>query len=82
MAKHNTNSIIKFVNDTIVVGLITNNDESAYREEVSELALWCQDNNLSVTVRKTKELIVEFRKQRMENAPIHINGTTVKRVSS
>lgn len=33
VALHDTNSIIKFV------GLITNNDELAYRGEVSELAL-------------------------------------------
>ena len=42
-----------------VVGLITDNDETAYREEVRELAVWCQDNNLSVNVIKTKELIVD-----------------------
>jgi hypothetical protein len=36
-----------------VVGLITNNDETAYREEkVRDLAVWCQDNNLSLNVRK------------------------------
>jgi hypothetical protein len=33
----NTNTIIKFANDTIVVGLITENDETAYREEVRDL---------------------------------------------
>jgi hypothetical protein len=27
------------------------------------MALWCQDNNLSLNVSKTKELIVDFRKQ-------------------
>jgi hypothetical protein len=30
-------------------------------EEVSELALWCHDNNLSLNVNKTNELIVDFR---------------------
>jgi hypothetical protein len=39
MAFHNTNFIIKFPDDTTVVGLITNNNESAYGEEVSELTL-------------------------------------------
>ena len=33
------NSIIKFANDTTIGGLI-NNEESVYRGEVSELALW------------------------------------------
>ncbi|KAI4904932.1 hypothetical protein NFI96_022327 [Prochilodus magdalenae] len=35
----------------------------AYREEVSFLTHWCRENNLSLKVNKTKELIVDFRKQ-------------------
>jgi hypothetical protein len=31
---HAFNSIIKFADDTTVVGLITNNNKTAYREEV------------------------------------------------
>ena len=56
-------SIIKFADDTTVVGLITNNDETAYREEVRAFGVWCQENNLSFKVNKTKEKIVDFRKQ-------------------
>jgi hypothetical protein len=52
VALYDTNSIIRFDDETTVVGL-TKNDRSAYREEVSELTLWC----------KTKTLIVDFRKQ-------------------
>ena len=37
VAMHASNSIIKFVDDTTVVGLITNNDKTAYREEVRAL---------------------------------------------
>jgi hypothetical protein len=47
MAKHNSNTIIKVADITIVVGLITDNNETAYREEVRDLEVWCQDNNLS-----------------------------------
>jgi hypothetical protein len=49
---HVSNTIIKFSNDTTVVGLITD-DEAAYREEVRDLAVWCQDNNLSFNFSKT-----------------------------
>jgi hypothetical protein len=35
LVTHTFNSIIKFADNTTVVGLITNNDETAYREEVS-----------------------------------------------
>uniref|UniRef100_A0A673XY84 non-specific serine/threonine protein kinase n=2 Tax=Salmoninae TaxID=504568 RepID=A0A673XY84_SALTR len=55
---HDSNTIIKFADDTTVVGLITINDETAYREEVRDLAVWCQYNNLSLNVIKTNELIV------------------------
>jgi hypothetical protein len=38
-----------------VIGLTTNSDETAYREEVRDLLVWSQDNNLSLNVTKTKE---------------------------
>jgi hypothetical protein len=38
-ARHDSNTIIKFPDDTTVVGLITDNDETAYREEVGDLAM-------------------------------------------
>ena len=47
---------------TTVVGLITKNDKTAYREEVRALEVWCQENNLSPNVNNTKELIMDFRK--------------------
>ena len=56
MARHDSNTIIKFADDTTVVGLITDNDETAYREEIRDLAGWCQNNNLSLKVTKTKEM--------------------------
>ncbi|KAF0043670.1 hypothetical protein F2P81_005007 [Scophthalmus maximus] len=36
-AKHNSNHIIKFADDTTVVGLISHDEDSAYREEVQQL---------------------------------------------
>ncbi|XP_034062768.1 uncharacterized protein LOC117540282 [Gymnodraco acuticeps] len=66
--------------DTTVIGLITVGDETPYREEDENLTSWCQDNNLHLNVSKTKELIVDYRKQQREgHAPIAINGTTVWR---
>ena len=55
MARHDSNTIIKFADDTTVVGLITDNDKTAYREEVQDLTMWCRNNNLSLNVIKTEE---------------------------
>ena len=82
IATHDSNTIIKFADDTTVVGLITNNDETAYREVVRELAVWCQDNKFSLNMSKTKELIVDYRKRRAEHAPIHTDRAVVERVES
>jgi hypothetical protein len=43
---------------------------------------WCRENNLSLHVKKTKEMIVDFRKQQREYASIHIDGTAVEKVES
>ena len=60
VAKHDSNTIIKFADDTTVVGLITDNDETAYREEVRDLAVWCQDNNLSLNCDLAKIKAKQF----------------------
>jgi hypothetical protein len=73
VATHDSNNIIKFADDTTVVGLITDDDETVYREEVRDLEVWCQDNNLPLDVSKTKEL-------RAEHAPIY--RTVVETVES
>ena len=65
-----------------MVGLITDNDETADREEVRDLARWCQNNNLSLNVTKTKEMIVDYRKRRTEHAPILIDRAVVEQVES
>jgi hypothetical protein len=78
----NTGAIIKFSDDTTVVGLIINNDETAYKEVVRDLAVWCQDNNLSLNMIKTKEMILDYRKRRAEYTPILINGAVVEQVES
>ena len=45
-ARHDSNTIIKFADDTTVVGLITDNSETAWREEVRDLEVWCARQRL------------------------------------
>ncbi len=83
VSSHSSTSIVKFADDTVVLGLINNNDEAAYLDEIERLTSWCQDNCLILNVSKTKELIVDFRKrQQRPYTPLMISGTPVERVSS
>ncbi len=56
VSSQSSTSIVKFADETVVLGLISNNDETAYLDEVERLTLWCQDSCLSLNVNKTKEL--------------------------
>ena len=82
MATHSSNLVIKFADDTTVIGLITNGDESAYRSEVENLVEWCQANNLTLNVDKTKEMVIRYRQGGGQHDPIHIKGVAVERVTS
>uniref|UniRef100_A0A3B3QRE8 Reverse transcriptase domain-containing protein n=1 Tax=Paramormyrops kingsleyae TaxID=1676925 RepID=A0A3B3QRE8_9TELE len=80
---HGSNTIVKFADDTVVLGLISNNDEEAYMNEVKNLTSWCQDNHLQLNICKTKELVVDFRRsQQRVYKPLNINGAPVERVLS
>ncbi|KAK1795532.1 hypothetical protein P4O66_001241 [Electrophorus voltai] len=81
-AMHSSNHIIKFADDTTVVGLINKDNESAYREEVRELVSWCKVNNLYLNVDKTKEMVVDFRRARRDHSPLAINGSSVEIVKN
>jgi hypothetical protein len=80
VAKHDSNTTITFSDDTTVVGLSTDNDETFW-QEVRDLAVWRQDN-LYLNMNKTKELIVNDRKRKGEHAPSHIGGAVMDRVES
>ena len=39
LVAHDSNTTLKFADDTMVLGLITDDDETAYREEVTDLSV-------------------------------------------
>eukprot|EP00061_Rhincodon_typus_P002848 g18640.t1 len=78
VAKFQTNALCKFADDTTIVGRISNGDESKYRREIEGMVTWCNENNPSLNISKTKELIIDFGKKGGEHAPININGTEVE----
>ena len=47
--------LIKYADDTVIVGLISNNDESEYNEQISEVVLWCKAHNLLLSSQSVVE---------------------------
>ena len=75
------NFMVKYADDTTLGGLIFK-DDSMYRDEVNHLVQWCHDNNLELNVQKTKEIIVDFRKNPDKVEPLNTNGSEVEIVDS
>ena len=66
--------MVKFSDDTTVIGCVNNANESVYREEVQRLSGWCKNNNLVLNMSKTKEMIIDFRKTKTPIHPLFIDG--------
>ncbi len=77
-----SDKLIKVADDTTLIGLIQDGDESAYRQEVKELAVWCSLNNLELNTLKTVEMIVDFRRNPPALPPLTIMNSTVTAVES
>ena len=76
--------ILKYADDTVIVGLIKQN-EDAYRENIVSFGRWCKDNHIVLNVKKTKEMIFDFRKKKVFdpfNSPILLDGDAIEMVHS
>ncbi len=75
--------LLKFADDITVIGLIKDGDESAYRQEVEQLAVWCSHNNLELNTLKTVEMIDDrFQENPPALPPLTIMNSTVTAVES
>ena len=62
--KHSDTSLIKFADDCAFQGLFTNGLDSNYIEEVYRFVKWCEENYFILNVSKTKQMIIDFRRQK------------------
>jgi hypothetical protein len=50
-------SVIKYADDTVIVGLIENDDNTEYVKCIDFVSNWCKLNFLDLNINKTKEVI-------------------------
>ncbi len=63
--------LLKFEDGITLINLIQDGDESAYRQKVKELAVWCSLNNMELNTLKTVEMIVDSRRNHPALPPTH-----------
>ena len=74
------NPILKFADDTAVLGLINIKNEIPYRSEVSKFVQLFNPNHLQLNVNKTKEMVIDFRRKDTEIMPLKLNDKIVEQV--
>lgn len=79
-ARYKNNLVLKVADNTAVVGLITNGDETAYRLEVEDLTRWCGDNNFILNIQKSKEMV--FCRTSTAPPPLSVGRAAVEIVPS
>ncbi|KAL6463079.1 hypothetical protein MHYP_G00274700 [Metynnis hypsauchen] len=63
-----------------IVGCISRGDEDEYRATVKDFVTWCERNHLQLNVTKTKELVVDLRRDKVPVTPVSIRGVSVDTV--
>ncbi len=71
---------VKFADDAALAGLLRDS-ELLYRCDIQNFIKWCQDNYLFLNVKKTKEMIIDFRRNRPALDPIVIDNQNIEIVT-
>ena len=72
--------VVKFADDTELVGKISNVEDAIYHKQIENFVNWCNKNYLYLNVSKTKEMCIGFRKNQRCPKPVYIKGQAEKRV--
>ena len=78
---HENCSIVKYADDTVIIGKITDGNDDTFLTQVHEFVQWCDNNFLNLNVKKTKEMVFNFSRLRTEPMNITIKNETVERVN-
>ena len=78
---NHTFHILKFADDTCIQGLIFE-DETNHRETIHWFVKWCEEHFPLLNVKKTKETIIGFRRNKNPVSPVLTNNEEVERAES
>ncbi|KAM9807350.1 uncharacterized protein ACBT44_014334 [Syngnathus typhle] len=74
---HLSVKLLKYTDDTTLIGLIQEGDETAYRQKVERLVHCCSQNHLEINPLKTVEMTVVFRRDPSPLSALTIRSNTI-----
>ena len=74
--------LVKFADDTELVGKISNDADAIYHRQIENFVNWCYKHYLYLNVSETKEMYTDFRKNQRCPKPVYIKGEAVESVDT
>ena len=74
--------LVKFADDTELVGNIINDEDALYHKQIENFVNWCDKNYMYLNVSKTKKMCIDSRKNQRCPKTVYIKGEAVERVDT
>ena len=74
--------LVKFVDDTELVGKVSNDEDALYHTQIENLWIDVIKNYLYLNVSTTKEMCIDFNKNQSCPNPVYIKREAVERVET
>ena len=81
VSDNETCTIIKYADDMVITGLLTEEKTNDYVTTVRAFTEWCDKHYLHLNISKTKELVFDFRRKSKQHAPLVLHDNEVERVN-
>ena len=62
-SSHTDSVLVKYADDTALTALITDDDDTYYRQEIDRFVQWCGRNYFDLHVGKAKKMVIDFRRK-------------------
>lgn len=75
-------TILKYADDTVIVSIMLQNGETGHGPAISDFVEWCEEFHLHLNVLKTKDMIIDFRRNVHMHKVTYIKDQIVESVQS
>ena len=82
MKLHNKVLTHKYIDDITVTESFSESNKGHLQEAVNTIKEWSDDNNMRLNEKKTKEMLISFKRNPLQTQPLLVNNKAIERVTN